>query len=440
MSTLQNYKGLQVLSPDPTGNGGLAINDDLKSLVDWSPRSNWSSTRDPNINDDSKTDSANNYQVGSHWLNTTTNALFMCVDAAVANAVWQPFAAGSPSSQQAFLGVYSDVAALATANPSPLVLDSAMVESFSVGVQSIRDVMVYFDGTSWKRRTKARFEDIDLADPYDNLKPELTAIPTADLSQGDVVCLTNLFNDRHLFEWDGTAWKQKTDWVIECVVLPDSSGNLIIADDADHIPRGIDPSNGISNASGTDFGFDLDHPHADSANTKLFSASATPNSEMLRYGLFLGGEYDKGGSQFEVRPQAGICGRVRYNGLTWEWHSTQSIIDDTDGITLVPDSSGSEFILTINHPKILGNSVPLFTPFRTGSSIPLLHSGSTVSSTVLKFRNPVSGVILDNAYTSIHFYLSYGTSYEYTNSMFTGNSSSPPTNAKWHYSMKVRVD
>lgn len=35
MATLTNYKGLEVVDPDPSGAGGLAIQDDLKKLVDW---------------------------------------------------------------------------------------------------------------------------------------------------------------------------------------------------------------------------------------------------------------------------------------------------------------------------------------------------------------------------------------------------------------------
>jgi len=37
MSSLTSYHGVQVLDPDPVGDGGLAIQNNLKSLVDWIP-------------------------------------------------------------------------------------------------------------------------------------------------------------------------------------------------------------------------------------------------------------------------------------------------------------------------------------------------------------------------------------------------------------------
>ena len=37
MSSLTSYHGVQALDPDPVGDGGLAIQNDLKSLVDWIP-------------------------------------------------------------------------------------------------------------------------------------------------------------------------------------------------------------------------------------------------------------------------------------------------------------------------------------------------------------------------------------------------------------------
>lgn len=96
MATLDNYKGLQVVTPDPSGAGGLAINNDFKSLVDWHPRCNWSATADPTKDDDDRESSPeNNYQVGSLWFNEDTGALFLCVDATEGAAVWRgiPFGA-----------------------------------------------------------------------------------------------------------------------------------------------------------------------------------------------------------------------------------------------------------------------------------------------------------------------------------------------------------
>jgi hypothetical protein len=41
MPSLVDYKGLQVVDPEPSGAGGLAIQDDFVNLVDWNPKSVW---------------------------------------------------------------------------------------------------------------------------------------------------------------------------------------------------------------------------------------------------------------------------------------------------------------------------------------------------------------------------------------------------------------
>lgn len=68
MATLTPYRGLQVVTPNPTGDGGLAIQDDLKSLVDWSPKSVWAQSSDPTAGDDQTA----NFFPGSLWLRTNT--------------------------------------------------------------------------------------------------------------------------------------------------------------------------------------------------------------------------------------------------------------------------------------------------------------------------------------------------------------------------------
>jgi hypothetical protein len=86
MATLTDYKGLQVVDPDPTGDGGLAIQDDFKQLVDWHPRSEWAQSAAPTANDDEGDD----FYPGSHWLrtNTSPSQLFVCQSSAAAAAVW----------------------------------------------------------------------------------------------------------------------------------------------------------------------------------------------------------------------------------------------------------------------------------------------------------------------------------------------------------------
>lgn len=88
MATLTTYRGLQVISPDPTGDGGLAIQDDLKSLVGWNPKSVWAQEADPAVDDDETQD----FFPGSLWLRTDTSppALFLCEDSTEGAAVWNP--------------------------------------------------------------------------------------------------------------------------------------------------------------------------------------------------------------------------------------------------------------------------------------------------------------------------------------------------------------
>lgn len=88
MPSLVNYHGLQVLSPDPTGDGGLAIQNDLKSLVDWSPKSVWDESTAPTAGDDEDDD----FFPGSFWLRTDTTParLFVCQSSTAASAVWIP--------------------------------------------------------------------------------------------------------------------------------------------------------------------------------------------------------------------------------------------------------------------------------------------------------------------------------------------------------------
>jgi len=87
MASLTAYRGLQVLTPDPTGDGGLAIQNDLKALVDWSPKSVWAQSADPTVEDDETED----FFPGSIWLrtNTTPPKLFVCRSSATGAAVWQ---------------------------------------------------------------------------------------------------------------------------------------------------------------------------------------------------------------------------------------------------------------------------------------------------------------------------------------------------------------
>ncbi len=87
MSSLTNYRGLQVFPSDapPPGGGGLAISNNFTYLVDWHPLSKWTQTGNPTAGNDSTA----NYFPGSLWLNSSTNELFLCMSSAPGAAVWQ---------------------------------------------------------------------------------------------------------------------------------------------------------------------------------------------------------------------------------------------------------------------------------------------------------------------------------------------------------------
>jgi len=84
MATLVNYHGLQVVSPDPTGDGGLAIQNDFKNLVQWNPKSSWNNSTNPGATNDS----AQDFYPGSLW--STSTQLFLCTNSNTGAAVWVP--------------------------------------------------------------------------------------------------------------------------------------------------------------------------------------------------------------------------------------------------------------------------------------------------------------------------------------------------------------
>lgn len=87
MSSLTAYRGLNVVTPDPTGLGGLAIQNDLKLLVDWHPKSVWAQSGDPGVGNDQ----TQNYFPGSLWFNTTASParLWVCLTSSTGAATWQ---------------------------------------------------------------------------------------------------------------------------------------------------------------------------------------------------------------------------------------------------------------------------------------------------------------------------------------------------------------
>lgn len=78
MSTLTSYNGLQVVTPDPSAAGALAINDNFKALSTPLVAGN------PTASDDS----TQGYTVGSRWFNSTDGTECICTDPTASAAVW----------------------------------------------------------------------------------------------------------------------------------------------------------------------------------------------------------------------------------------------------------------------------------------------------------------------------------------------------------------
>lgn len=92
--TLIDYKGLEILTPDPTGAGGLAIQTNEKKLADRTgPVVVLASA--PDANDDSADTGGNGkLYVWSKWFDTAALTIYVCVDDTPTAAVWLEVTAG----------------------------------------------------------------------------------------------------------------------------------------------------------------------------------------------------------------------------------------------------------------------------------------------------------------------------------------------------------
>ena len=90
MATLSPYKGLLLITTPPPvpGQGGAAINDDLKALVDWNPKSVWAANAAPTGSNNASP--GQDFHPGSLWLqtNVTPPKLFVCQSSTTSSAVW----------------------------------------------------------------------------------------------------------------------------------------------------------------------------------------------------------------------------------------------------------------------------------------------------------------------------------------------------------------
>jgi hypothetical protein len=95
MGAFIDYHGIDVRSPDPTGDAGLVLNNNFKELADRVAPVHTAGA-DPTINDD-EIDTAGNgkFYIWSKWLNTASGALFVCTDSTATAAVWTHFHCGT---------------------------------------------------------------------------------------------------------------------------------------------------------------------------------------------------------------------------------------------------------------------------------------------------------------------------------------------------------
>lgn len=84
MATWVDYRGMQV--PDSsTGDAGIRLTDNFTELADRAAPINYTASSDPGANDDVDA----GFYIGSHWLNTVTPEMWICLDNTPAAAVWQ---------------------------------------------------------------------------------------------------------------------------------------------------------------------------------------------------------------------------------------------------------------------------------------------------------------------------------------------------------------
>jgi hypothetical protein len=102
MSSLINYKGLQVLD-SASGAGGGAINTDLQDLADRIGPCNYTATTNPTTSDNT----SSGYYAGSRWFNLTAGTEWVCLSSSSSTATWE-----TTTLALASIGTAADLASL----------------------------------------------------------------------------------------------------------------------------------------------------------------------------------------------------------------------------------------------------------------------------------------------------------------------------------------
>lgn len=87
MPSFESYRGIKRVTPTPTGDAGVVLNDNFTILADKSYTH--VATSNPSANDDASNTAGNGtFVVGSRWYNESTNQLWECVDSSTGVADW----------------------------------------------------------------------------------------------------------------------------------------------------------------------------------------------------------------------------------------------------------------------------------------------------------------------------------------------------------------
>ena len=167
MPALTEYNGVQILTPDPCGPGGQAINNNFKAL------STAINTTDPGVDDDS----TQGFSTGSRWYNSTTTEEWICEDASPGAADWVMISLLGPAGPTGPAGPAGTAWYTGTGAPTFSARSADLYLETVTG-----DVYLCLGGTSWTIIS-------DLMGPAGaagNLWYTGTGVPTRSARSGDL--------------------------------------------------------------------------------------------------------------------------------------------------------------------------------------------------------------------------------------------------------------
>lgn len=99
MATWVDYRGMQV--PDSsTGDAGIRLTDNFTELAERAAPINYTASSDPGASDDVDA----GFYIGSHWLNTVTPEMWICLDNSADAAVWQSIGGTTSNTREILTG------------------------------------------------------------------------------------------------------------------------------------------------------------------------------------------------------------------------------------------------------------------------------------------------------------------------------------------------